>query len=281
MRLSNMRWDISKMKEVFTNSGSTCAYAIISAIFTVIPEDIFLCGFVPCDLSDPAIIVVNRIFACVIVFVLANIVYLCYKKVRKSVVVAGKNFTISIEYGDLLNIPQGRKVINFDECYSTKVGQEPGDIKPASICGQYLTKFPIDNIQELIENAGVASKGVSKYNKMPKYKLGTIVPRYDFFLMAFTELDEDGLSKMTYDRYLDCLDYLWQQIDKYHGTEDVYVPILGSHITRLDKELTQQELLDVMIASYRLSPYKLKNPFTLHIVCVGRDGFSLNNIWGI
>lgn len=46
-------------------------------------------------------------------------------------------------------------------------------------------------------------------------------------------------------------------------------------------DLTQQELLDIMIASYRLHPKKLKKPNTLHIVCKERDGFSLNAIFGV
>lgn len=281
MPLSRKLLGMNKLREIFTNSGSTWAYAIISAVFTLIPETVFQCGFIQCDLSDAAIIIVNRIIVSVIVFTVANIAYVYYNKCRKSVEVTGKNFTISIEYGNLFNRKQGKKVINFDECFNTKVGQMPGDIKPDSICGQYLAKFPIDDIQSLIQQANVQLTGVSKYNNIPRYQLGTIIPRKDYLLMAFTELDERGLSRMTYERYLECLNNLWQQIDMYHGTKDVYIPILGSHITRLDKELTQQELLDVMIASYRLSPYKLKNPFTLHIVCVGKNGFSLNKIWGI
>jgi hypothetical protein len=43
----------------------------------------------------------------------------------------------------------------------------------------------------------------------------------------------------------------------------------------------QQELLDVIIASYRLSPKKMKRPFTLHIVCKKCEGFSLNDIMGV
>lgn len=281
MPLSRKLLGMNKLREIFTNSGSTWAYAIISAIFTLIPETVFQCGFIPCDLSDAAIIIVNRIIVSVIVFMVANIAYVYYKKCRKSVEVTGKNFTISIEYDDLFNIENGKKVVNFDECFNTKVGQMPGDIKPDSICGQYIAKYPIEDMQNLLQLADIHPVGVSKYNKQPKYKLGTIMPRDNFFLMAFTELDKDGLSRMTYEHYLDCLDFLWQEIDKYHGTEDVYIPIIGSKITRLDKELSQQELLDVMIASYRLSPHKLKNPHTLHIVCKERDGFTLNDIWGV
>ena len=64
----------------------------------------------------------------------------------------------------------------------------------------------------------------------------------------------------------------------YHGTSDVYMPILGSRITDIDRNLTQQELLDIMIASYILSPKRLKKPCTLHIICKKREGFSLGDI---
>jgi len=42
--------------------------------------------------------------------------------------------------------------------------------------------------------------------------------------------------------------------------------------------LTQQELLDMMIASYKLSAHKIKAPWKLRIICQKRDGFSLNKI---
>lgn len=98
--------------------------------------------------------------------------------------------------------------------------------------------------------------------------------------MAFARLDKAGLGKLTYEEYLECLERLWKETDLYHGTEDVYLPVLGSNITRIDKDLTQQELLDIMIASYRLSPYKLKNPCVLHIICKKRDGFAINDVYG-
>ena len=274
---------MNKIIAIFTNTGSTVAYAIISAIFTVIPEDVFQLGFIPCDGSLTEIVVYNRLIVCLIIFVLANLTYWRYKKYRQSVSLTGKDYSISIEYGNLFKIPQGKKVINFDECYSLNVGQKPEDIKPDSVCGQYLSQYPInhDEMLYLLQQTNVHTVGILQCNNKPKYQSGIIVPRNDFFLMALAKLDENGLGRMTYEQYLDCLDLLWQQIDKYHGTEEVYVPILGSKITRFDKELTQQELLDVMIASYRLSPFKMKVPYSLHIVCMKRDGFSLNNVFGV
>ncbi|MBO5630458.1 MAG: hypothetical protein J5965_15445 [Aeriscardovia sp.] len=202
-------------------------------------------------------------------------------KCRPSVTIADNTSSIIVEYGDITKITNGKKVINFDECFTTTVGDRPQDIKPGSVCGQYLAAYPIDNMQDLIQASGIQASGVSQYDNLPKYESGIIIPRDDYLLMAFAKLDRNGLGKITYAQYNDCLNKLWEQIDLYHGTDDVYLPILGSKITRFDKELSQQELLDVMVASYRLSPKKMKKPFTLHVVCAKREGFSINDVFGV
>lgn len=257
------------------------AYAIMTAIFTLVPESFFSHGFIQCTWSDMAVILINRLILCTIILFFANIVYRCLRKCSKHVTLSDKSYIITIEYGDLLKIRGGKKVINFDECFSTAVGDRPEDINASSVCGQYLIKYPIEDIQQLINTSGVKPSGKSSYNHKDSFKLGTIIPRGDYLLMAFAKLDKDGLGKMTYNQYLDCLDMLWSQIDCYYGGNDVYLPVLGSHITRFDREFTQQELLDIMISSYRLSTKKLKLPNKLHIVCKKREGFNLNVIFGV
>lgn len=272
---------MSKLPSLFSNNSSATAYGIISAIFMFVPEDAFKCGFIPCEWSETAIVVANRLIISIVVLILTNILYYWWRSKRKFVVISEKNYTIKIEYGDIIDIKNGKKVINFDECFTTEVGDRPIDIKPNSVCGQYLAKYPIDDMQSLIQSVGLQPVGIAQCNNKPKYVSGMIIPREDYFLMAFAKLNKDGLGKMTYAQYVDCLDKLWQQLDLYHGTDDVYIPVLGSQIIRFDRELTQQELLDIMIASYRLNPKKLKRPCTLHIVCKERNGFSLNNIIGV
>lgn len=220
---------------------------------------------------------------CAFVLFLSNVVYYFYCKYRKKVIIKSKDYSISIEYGDILNDNNGKTVINFDECYTTEVGERPENIKKNSVCGQYLTKHPIDDngIKELLKSYNINSVSASLFKNKESFPSGTLIPREKFLLMAFAKLDENGSGKLTYDQYLDCLDRLWEQIDKYHGTDDVYIPILGSRITRFDRSLTQQELLDIMISSYRLSTKKLRYPNMLHIVCLKREGFDLNNIFGI
>lgn len=272
---------MSKLKQLFLNKGSSFAYAAITAIFTIVPESFFKYGFIQCNLSDTMVVVTNRLIVCVVIFTIANIIYHCYRKHRSSVVISEKTYTIQIEYGNIFDTKSGKKVINFDECFSTNVGNKPEDIKLDSVCGQYLKKYPINDMSSLIKALGIKSLGKSSFGNKDCYVPGTIIQRNDFLLMAFAKLDKEGRGYLTYEQYLDCLDKLWEQIDLYHGTDDVYLPVLGSRITRFNKELTQQELLDIMIASYRLSPKRLRRPNTLHIICKEREGFSLNDVFGV
>ena len=273
---------MNKLKKFFLNKGSSIAYALISAVFTLVPED--LLNMIPlCNNMDrPMKIFVIHIIICVFFILLANVIYFCYKKKRQKVLINGNNYCVQVEYGDLMKISDGKVVINFDECYTTNVGDNPGDIKTDSVCGQYLREFPISSMEDLIENADVKpERGKSLYKGKDKYAPGTIVPNGKYLLMAFAKLDQNGLGHLTYEDYIECLNKLWEQIDKWHATSDVYVPILGSRITRFDKDLTQQELLDVMIYTYLLSPKKMKKPFKLHIVCQEREGFSINDVFGV
>ncbi len=273
---------MSRISRFLTGKGSAWAYGVVTAIFMFVPEEIFKHGFIPCSWSEPAIVLINRIIVFIVVLVVTNVAYQWERSHRKSVSISGRNYSIKIEYGDLFNIAVGKKVINFDECFSTNVGDKPEDIKPGSVCGQYLSKYPIKDLKSLIRDVGINSIGKSDFKGKERFALGTIIPREDFLLMAFAKLDKNGLGHFSYEEYLKCLSTLWGQIDRYHGTDDVFLPILGSRITRFDnKELTQQELLDIMISSYRLSSKKLRKPNALHIVCKEREDFSLNAIDGV
>lgn len=255
----------------------TCG--VITLIITFVPENIFKLISLSNSWSDATIVLINRVILFIGVLILTYFSYFVYCKIRKKVSITGDNFSIEIRYGNLFDITDGKVVINFDECFTTKVGEEPAEIKPGSVCGQFLTHYPTIDILKLIDDVGVKpERGKSQYDHKPKYKPGTIVPNERYLLMAFAKLDSEGLGRLTYEEYVDCLNTLWEQIDKYHGTEDVYLPILGSKITRFDRELTQQELLDIMIVSYWLSPKRMKKPCKLHIICKPQEGFSLSNI---
>lgn len=260
----------------------TFDYAVyaISLVFTLVPESFFEQHKLFEKLTTETNTIINRLIAFAAVMALIAVAYALFLFFRWSVCIKGKNYSIKISYGDIFKQKNCKIVIPFDECFTTAVGVAPAEIKPSSICGQYLLKHPIDDMAPLLENARLKPlNSKSQYNDQDRYESGRLVPRGDFLLMSFAKLDKDGLGRITRDEYLKCLSVLWEEIDKYYSQSDVCISVLGSGITRLDDtSLSQQELLDMIIRSYQLSTHKIKKPAQLHIVCRRCDDFSLNRI---
>ena len=118
-----------------------------------------------------------------------------------------------------------------------------------------------------------------EYNGKMCYESGTLLPYGKFLLMAFGKLDKNGRAVMSREDYLSCLNTFWKEIDKYYAQTDVAIPILGAGLTRFEGEmLSQQQLVDIIISSYKLTPYKIKSPNALRIICRKSDDFSLDKI---
>lgn len=265
---------------------TSLAFYIISVIFTFIPESFFKKGFIfECNEINKYgdfVVIINRVSLFIAIFIIVKFCMNIYRKCRRRITIERVGYSIHIEYGDLFSNHDGKRVITFDECFSTDIGEKPHEINPTSICGQYIKNNNIKNehIYKLIEHYGIkAAKKKSLFQSKIRYESGTLVPNGEDLLLAFAKLDKDGLGYMSYDEFIDCLRLLWKEINKYYGENDVYIPILGSGVTRMGNEsLTQQKLLDIIIKSYSLSQYKLKLPCKLHIICKEREGFSLNEI---
>lgn len=268
----------------FLKKSITWAVSIITVVFAFVPEKIFGKYKLLLNASDEENVVLNHILTFVAVSILSLMINALYLRFRRRIRIKGNNYSIQIEYGDLLEMRDCKKVINFDECFTTIIGDAPSEIKPDSICGQYLKNNQIQDMQRLIDKVHLKpAKSKSKYQNKDRYESGKLVPNGDYLLMAFAKLDEDGLGRLfSRDELIDCLSILWKEIDKYYAQKDVCIPILGSGRTRMDgvsgASLTQQELLDIIICSYKLSSHKIKYPYQLHIVCKKCDDFSLNKI---
>ena len=281
-----MLWDF---KTALLRS-TTWALSIVVTIFAFVPENVFseihtflekfVCTFdIVCQYwsASAVCIVCNRILFVLFVWFIVTIFYWLYIRFKKSVTIENEDCKIKVEYGDLLKCKNCKKVINFDECYTTEIGQAPHQIKPTSLCGQYLSVNPTIDIIQLLTQAHITpARAKSKYQKKDRYES-------DDLLLAFVPLNESGLGVFqSYKDYVDSLSLLWQELDKYYCQKDVCVPVLGSGISRFGngsgRTFSRQELLDIMIWSYKLSPYKLKKPYTLRIVCKKSNGFSLNEI---
>lgn len=264
----------------FFKKSATWAIAIITLIFTFLPESLFGELKLLSNASSEANIILNRILVFAITLIFSMVVYAIYLCIRKRINIEGNNYSIEVMYEDIFNMTTYKKIIPFDECFTTVVGDSPSKIKPDSVCGQYLIKHPIDDINKLINKASLKpTQNKSRYQNKVRYDSGKLVPNGDFLLLAFAKLDKEGLGELSRDEFLDCLTTLWKEIDKYYGQKSVCMPVLGSGITHGEISLlSQQELLEIIILSYKLSTRKIKSPYKLCIVCKKRDDFSLNKI---
>lgn len=255
--------------------------AITTGCFSFIPEKFFSDVYSWSFLSEYWSDAINRIIFLLLVGIFTGLAILVWRYCRKKLTISGHNYKIIVEYGDIFEQVECKKVINFDECYTAEVGDAIHQIKPSSLCGQFIQKHTI-NISSLLSNSSLKpARKHSEYDGKKCYESGTLLPYGEFLLMAFGKLDKNGRAVMSREEYLFCLNTFWKEIDKYYAQTDVAIPVLGAGLTRFNGEmLSQQQLVDMIISSYQLSPYKIKSPNALHIICRESEDFSLNKVGG-
>lgn len=275
--------------------GIHWAFVAFSALMVFLPESIFSC----CSVIKKEIIensqhlswlnahgcniAIMRLLLFAGLSLVSILLSWGYSYIKKAKI-EGNNYSIVVEYGNLLDMKNGQRLINFDECYTSTIGIGTADIKKDSVCGQYLLQNPGLDVHELLSERGVEPcRRRSKYNNSVCYEPGTIVANGNDLLMAFTKLEPNGKSmKFTVEEYLKCLKLMWEEIDNNYNNKDVFVPVLGSGIARFEngtsQSISKQELVDLMISSYKLSPHKLKSNNTLHIVCRRSKDFSMDRV---
>lgn len=107
------------MSNLFKKSAAY-AFAIISAVFTFVPEAVFQkitlipkesfeqFTWIYINISEINIII-NRMLAFALVWGIVAVIYGIYLCLRKKVSMKGDNYQITVEYGDLLKIKNVRR----------------------------------------------------------------------------------------------------------------------------------------------------------------------------
>ena len=109
----------------FLKNSALRASSTMGIILSFIPESLFGYYKIFPNLCKDVNITLNRILTFIIVFIF----YALYLKIRKKTSIKGRNYTIEIKYGDLFKMKNCKKVITFDECFTTTIGESPSDIK--------------------------------------------------------------------------------------------------------------------------------------------------------
>lgn len=182
---------------------------------------------------------------------------------------------IIVKTGDLFE-ERGLKVVSFNEYFDTIV--DDSIISKKSINGLYITNHieDVTYLDELIKLDERLKDNVLNQNlerlrgKKDIHRLGSIVKNGDYLLTAFSKFDKDNRAYLFMNDYINFLLNFWNEIDIIYSGESVYIPLLGSGITRFKEyvNISDQELLELLIWSFKISrikfPYPAKVTFIIH-----------------
>lgn len=186
--------------------------------------------------------------------------------------VEGSDVTIIV--GDIF-LQSGLKVIAFNEYFDTQVDNKI--IAECSLNGIFIKKYldtPVSNLDHYIENYSFDNGEVLGTNpgrmlgKKVRYQVGTICVYKDFLLTAFSKFDPDNKAMLTMPEYLEFLINFWDKVNKVYAQQSVSTTIFGSGITRIKehKNITDEDLLKIMLWTFRISEMRFKYPAKLTVV---------------
>ncbi|WP_243583043.1 macro domain-containing protein [Haemophilus parahaemolyticus] len=196
--------------------------------------------------------------------------------------------TVSIVTGDLFK-QNGLKAIPFNEYFDTQVDDEV--ISKASLNGIFIQDILEETVQSLddyisnykFHNENILEKNTTRTEgKSQKYQIGTVCLYREYLLTAFSKFNDKNQAYLTMPEYLEFLIKFWDQINVVYAQRTVSVPIFGSGITRIKehKNITDEELLKIMLWTFRISETRFKYPAKLNIV-IHEDKIDKINLFEI
>lgn len=237
--------------------------SIISAFFTII----FIFIDIPKQYKTCAGLLVAFIFICLYLGL-----WWWYNSLKKvNLLIEGSK--VVVRTGDIFE-QSGLKAIAFNEYFDTQVDDEI--ISKQSLNGVFIEKYSnrsLDELNHLIDDykfdeEDLIDNGVERYGKSKKYKLGTICILDDYLLVAFSKFDSKNKANLTMPEYLGFLINFWDNVNRVYSLKDVSVPIFGSGITRIKehKNISDENLLKIMLWTFRISEMRFKYPAKLSII---------------
>lgn len=183
------------------------------------------------------------------------------------------NSIVEIKVGDIFQEKEF-KVIAFNEYFDTQVDNKI--ISDKTLNGMYIKEMveDVSELDSLISTNQFLKEKVSGCNvsrvdgKQIKYKLGTIFQHNEFLLTAFAKFDDNNRAYLYMSDYINFLLNFWNEIDIIYAGRSVSIPLLGSGITRFKEYsmITEQELLELLIWSFKVSRIKFTYPSQVSIL---------------
>jgi hypothetical protein len=205
---------------------------------------------------------------------------------RIDINVEGSNVTI--KSGDIF-CEKGLKAIAFNEYFDTQV--DDIIIARRSLNGIFIMKhlnIPLTDLDRYIQsypfdNSCLLSPNTHRdEGKQVRYQIGSICVYEDYLLTAFSKFDAANRAVLTMPEYLEFLINFWDRVNRVYAQQSVTVPIFGSGITRIKghKTISDEDLLKIMLWTFRISEMRFKYPAKLTII-IHQDKIDMINLLDI
>ena len=186
----------------------------------------------------------------------------CYTKNGISLKIRG--IKVNIKQGDIFKA-KGWKVIAFNEFFDTTVD----DIVIAhnTLNGNFIDNY-VESIEDLQKTISIVEDNpkLKRYTRDDRfaYPLGRIITYKDYMLLAFTHF-ENNEAHLTQKDYEDCLRVMWVEICRTYANKPIFIPLLGSSITRFDGTPIKSNinLLRCMLCTLRTSGVNINQAITI------------------
>lgn len=195
---------------------------------------------------------------------------------------------VTIKVGDIF-LEQGLKAIAFNEYFDTLVDNKI--IAESSLNGIFINNYLDVSVSELdhyiddytFEKSEILESNTERNSgKKVRYQIGTVCVYKSFLLAAFTKFDESNKATITMPEYLEFLINFWDKVNNVYAQQSVSTPIFGSGITRIKghKTISDEDLLKIMLWTFRISEMRFKYPAKLTIV-IHKDKIEKINLLDI
>lgn len=232
----------------------------------------------------------KAVAGCIFVLALIILYVILWQRANKlnSVELDIEGSKVTIKSGDIFS-ERGLKVIAFNEYFDTVVDDKI--ISAHSLNGVFINHHlpaTLAKLNQHIENYAFDADEVAERNdaraegKKQRYNIGTLCVYDDFILAAFSKFDKNNRAVLTMPEYLEFLINFWDRINKVYAQQSVSTPVFGSGITRIKehKNITDEDLLKIMLWTFRISEMRFKYPAKLTIV-VHKDKMASINLLDI
>lgn len=224
------------------------------------------------EIPQPSKLMLGGIFLLILLFVYAGLWSKSNNLEEVNLDIEGS--TVTVKKGDIFQ-QLGFKAIAFNEYFDTQVDEKI--ISSQSLNGIFINeqlKAPLVDLDKYIESYPFESEDPldentnRKFGKKKRYKIGTICVYKDYLLTAFSKFDENNKAILTMPEYLGFLINFWDKVNRVYAQKCVSVPIFGSGITRIKehKNIHDEDLLKIMLWTFRISEMRFKYPAKLTIV---------------